>query len=185
MDAKVLYSRSTGTLYVLKSGGNLERLVIFGNSGSGKSTFAKAQSARLGCSHMDLDTVAWDTHADAPTRRSLAESASEIDCFVASAENWVVEGCYSDLLELAIAHATEIVFLNPGVEICVENARNRPWEPHKYSSPEAQDANLGMLIDWIRDYDQRSDEFSYSSHRQLYEKFQGKKREFKSNERNS
>ena len=27
----------------------------------------------------------------------------------------------------------------------------RPWEPHKYPSKEAQDANLALLIGWIRE----------------------------------
>lgn len=125
----------------------MKRIVIFGNSGSGKSTYAKDQSAILDCSHMDLDTVAWDSGAETPTRRSLEVSRLDILTFINSECSWVVEGCYADLLEIAMVHATEIIFLNPGTEACVENARNRPWEPHKYSSREAQDANLGMLID--------------------------------------
>ncbi|HAN26340.1 MAG TPA: shikimate kinase, partial [Haliea salexigens] len=91
--------------------------------------------------------------------------------------------CYADLLELAIPHATEIVFLNPGTETCIENARQRPWEPHKYASPAAQDANLAMLIAWIRDYEQRVDEFSYTAHRRLFDGFQRRKRELQSNAR--
>lgn len=163
----------------------MKRIVIFGNSGSGKSTLAKKLSAELSCSHLDLDTIAWEPHSDTPTRRSLAESATEIRTFTDSEEDWVVEGCYADLLEVAMSRATEIVFLNPGVETCIENARNRPWEPHKYSSPAAQDANLNMLVEWIRSYDKRMDEFSKLAHRRLFDEFKGYKRELNSNERGS
>ncbi len=161
----------------------MKRIVIFGNAGSGKSTYAKVQAAGLGCSYMDLDTVAWESDAETPTRRPLDVSRSEILKFIDSEKNWVVEGCYADLLEVALPHATETVFLNPGAETCVENARNRPWEPHKYSSPEAQNANLGMLVEWIREYNHRMDEFSYEAHRRLFEKFPGEKREYSSNGR--
>jgi len=43
---------------------------------------------------------------------------------------------------------------------------------------------LGMLIDWISQYNQRADTFSEQSHRALYEGFQGKKTMYISNERN-
>ena len=61
----------------------MNRIVIFGNSGSGKSTLAKEIAARCSCPHLDLDTVAWEVDCEAPTRRSLADSASELEPFLA------------------------------------------------------------------------------------------------------
>ena len=127
----------------------MHRIVIFGNSGSGKSTLAREKAGLLACPHLDLDTVAWEEECSAPTRRSLDDSRKLIDPFLKNNENWVIEGCYSDLLELVIPHCTEIAFLNPGIDICATNCRNRPWEPHKYDSPEEQDANLDMLLRWV------------------------------------
>lgn len=161
----------------------MKRTVFFGNSGSGKSTFAKAQSGLLNCAHMDLDTIAWAPNSDTPTRRSLSAARPDILEFIGEKQSWVIEGCYISLLEVATAHATQIVFLNPGIDVCVQNARSRPWEPHKYDSPEAQDANLEMLVSWIREYDQRTDDSSYSAHRTLFDSFAGPKQEFLSNER--
>ncbi len=161
----------------------MQRIVIFGNSGSGKSTFARQKSAELACPMMDLDTVAWDPEFETPTRRPLAASAPDIQDFINASPSWVVEGCYADLLALALPYATDVVFLNPGTETCIENARQRPWEPHKYSSPEAQDANLEMLIAWISDYEHRVDEFSYGAHRRLFDGFHGRKLELQSNAR--
>ena len=123
----------------------MHRVVIFGNSGSGKSTLAMARSASLGCPLLDLDTIAWEAGAETPTRRSLEASRRDIHDFVHSGEIWVIEGCYADLLELALPHATEIVFLNPGTETCIENARQRPWEPHKYASPGSGTTNSGWM----------------------------------------
>lgn len=159
------------------------KTVIFGNSGSGKSTYAKTLAEQTACPHLDLDSIAWDPTATTPTRRPLQDSAAQIDAFVQAADSWVVEGCYADLLALALPQATDLVFLNPGVDTCIANARNRPWEPHKYPSPEAQNANLDMLIDWIRDYTERDDEFSLAAHRRLFDGFAGRKREFTSNDR--
>jgi len=148
--------------------------VIFGNSGSGKSTLSKKLCSAEGLSHLDLDTLAW-VLTTPPERKPLAESNAEISKFINSNTGWVIEGCYTDLLEMAIPSSSELIFMNLPVELCVGNARNRPWEPHKYESKEAQDSNLNMLIDWIRQYSERNDMFSKASHTNLYERYSGKK----------
>ena len=90
---------------------------------------------------------------------------------------WVVEGCYADLLRGLSADADLLVFLNPGVEACVRHCRDRPFEPHKYDTAEAQDANLAMLIEWVRGYESRDGPMSLAGHRALFDAFEGEKRE--------
>ena len=158
----------------------MKRILIFGNSGSGKSTLAKALGELPGMMYLDLDTVAWKP--DQPgVREDEAVSKETLDTFAGSSENWVAEGCYSGLVSYLVPMATEMVFLNPGVKVCVENCRARPWEAHKYASKEEQDKNLEMLIDWVRDYEVRTDEFSLAAHRSLFDSFEGKKHELRSN----
>jgi adenylate kinase family enzyme len=159
----------------------MTRFVLLGNSGSGKSTLAAQLARASGLAHLDLDTLAW-LPTTTPRRRPLAESARDIAAFVDASEHWVIEGCYADLLELALPRCTRLVFLNPGIDACIANARSRPWEPHKYASKEAQDANFDMLIDWIRHYETRRDEFSLAAHRALFDGFTGDKRELISRE---
>jgi adenylate kinase family enzyme len=150
------------------------RIVIFGNSGAGKSTLAKRLAAESGLAHLDLDTLAWLPEMP-PRRAPPAESTASIEAFIAAHPAWVIEGCYSDLLAVAAARCTRMIFLDPGVDVCVANCRARPWEPHKYESKAAQDANLEMLCDWVRAYATRDDEFSSRSHRALFDAFTGDK----------
>ncbi len=158
------------------------KIVIFGNSGSGKSTYARELENEGGLGYLDLDTLAWQT--DAPTsRRPIADSLQDLESFMAENDTWVIEGCYSSLLGVAISQCSQLLFLNPGADQCAENCRARPWEPHKYASPEEQDKNLAMLIDWVRSYESRADEFSLQAHRQLYDTFDGAKIEYDSNTR--
>ncbi|MDH5377554.1 MAG: AAA family ATPase [Gammaproteobacteria bacterium] len=152
------------------------RVVLIGNSGAGKTTLAKKLQDEHLLSHLDLDTLAWQDTMP-PQRKPLSESKKQIDAFLGSTNNWVIEGCYADLVEMVLPVTTELVFLNPGVEQCIANCRARPWEPHKYESKEAQDANLEMLLDWVRQYYTREDEFSYVKHRALFDGFCGEKRE--------
>ena len=154
--------------------GALKKILIFGNSGSGKSTLAKKLCGAEGLSHLDLDTLAWKATTP-PERKSLNESELEIIRFIDANRGWVIEGCYADLLEIAQPFSNEMVFMNLPVESCIENARNRPWEPHKYQSKAAQDNNLAMLIDWIAQYSIRTDTFSEAAHKTLYEHYSGQK----------
>lgn len=155
------------------SSANIKKVIVFGNSGSGKSTLAKKLQDD-GLAHLDLDTIAW-LPGSPPTRRPIEDSKKRLDTFVAQNTSWVIEGCYSDLLALAALSATEAVFMNLDVELCIENARKRPWEAHKYPSKQAQDENLNMLIEWISQYPHRADTFSKSAHESLFADFEGTK----------
>lgn len=66
-------------------------------------------------------------------------------------------------------------FLDPGVEVCVRNCLARPWEPHKYDDPTEQEQRLAFLLDWVRGYETRDDEFSASRHRSIFAAFVGEK----------
>lgn len=157
------------------------KLLIMGNSASGKSTLALRLSRSLGVKHLDLDTLAWQADTSEPTRLALDESARAIEACVEGAEHWVVEGCYTDLLSLLGARASHLVFLDLPVETCLRNATQRPWEPHKYASAREQDENLPMLIRWIEQYDERVDVFSRREHRALFDRFTGVKTRLQSN----
>lgn len=159
----------------------MQRVLIFGNSGSGKSTLASRIAQEKQIAHLDLDTVAWKP-GQAGIRESLNISFAAVDAFTGQHSDWVIEGCYATLLEYTADTASEIIFLHPGVSACQENCRARPWEPHKYSSPAAQDKNLSMLLDWVAAYETRDDEFSLQQHQMLFDSFDGQKTELKSNQ---
>ena len=153
----------------------MRKVLVFGNSGSGKSTLAKKLSACNGLAHLDLDTLAW-LPISPPKRAPIEASRAIIEAFIDSNAGWVIEGCYSDLLSMAIGSSNEMIFLNLPVDRCIENAKNRPWEPHKYESKAEQDANLPMLTNWIAQYPTRNDVFSKSAHQKLYTEYGGNKR---------
>src|SRR5437870_444421 len=98
----------------------MRRIVVFGNSGSGKTTLARVLTSQYGLAHLDLDSLAWDSPG---RRRSLTESANTIRDFIHEHSEWVIEGCYGDLLEQVLPYASEVRFLNPGVEACIANCR--------------------------------------------------------------
>lgn len=152
----------------------MKRIVIFGNSGSGKSTLAQHLSEQYNLAHLDLDTLAWqDTQP--PNRQPIESSLIKINGFISQHAAWVIEGCYSDLIELILPKSNEMYFMNLPIEACIENAKARPWEPHKYASKAEQDKNLDMLLDWIAQYPVRNDTFSQQAHQAIFNEYRGSK----------
>jgi adenylate kinase family enzyme len=150
------------------------RVLVFGNSGSGKSTYAGARAMRDGIPHLDLDSIVWEPGQIAVQRPTDAIRQS-LDEFCSANDSWVIEGCYGDLVEAAAAICTELVFLNPGVEACTANNARRPWEPHKYASLEMQNSMLAALQTWAADYYTRHGSWSYDAHRRIFDRHSGKK----------
>ena len=162
----------------------MRKILIFGNSGSGKSTLAKRLSEETDLIYLDLDNFAW-CPINRTTRLSISQSKAKIEGFLAGKSGWVVEGCYVDLLALLKESANEIFFMNLSDDDCVVNAKQRPWEPHKYASKREQDDNLGMLVDWIRQYSIRMDEFSRTAHQAFFDGFEGVKTVYTSNQKSA
>lgn len=153
------------------------RIIIFGNSGSGKSTMARQLVGENNAALLSLDAIAWQRET---IRKPLDESIRELLTFIHAHPQWVIEGCYADLIAPALPFCTELRFLNPGTATCMANCRSRPWEPEKFNTAQAQQAMLDPLIAWVRQYDTRNDEFGHQRHRALFDSFTGPKVEYRS-----
>jgi adenylate kinase family enzyme len=153
------------------------RIAIVGNSGSGKSTLAKWLVDRSGVPFLDLDSVAWEP-GQVAVQRSESAAEEDVRAFCEASGDWVVEGCYANLVRVALSFEPHLLFLNPGEDRCVSNCRSRPWEPHKYSSKVEQDQRLSFLLSWVAEYYRRDGEMSLSAHAACFRAYLGPKHEF-------
>ncbi|HMF45539.1 MAG TPA: hypothetical protein VKE29_02595 [Candidatus Udaeobacter sp.] len=150
------------------------KVLVFGNSGSGKSTYAQSLATRESLAHLDLDSIVWEPRKIA-VQRSSESMAASLKSFIDSHPAWVIEGCYGELVRAASTHCTLLVFLNPGIDACLAHNLKRPWEPHKYASLELQNRMLGQRQKWVAEYYQRQDAWSYRFHREIFDAFTGPK----------
>ncbi len=157
------------------------RIVIFGNSGSGKSTAAREFAKQRNIPVLDLDTIVWEPNRIA-VRRSPEAIHAALREFSTTHASWVIEGCYGDLVKAVLEWEPELIFMNPGEEVCINNCRNRPWEPHKYASKAEQDTKLAFLLRWVSDYYHREDDMSLRYHRAIFDAYDGPKREIGNNQ---
>jgi adenylate kinase family enzyme len=150
------------------------KVLVFGNSGSGKTTYAHALAGREGVPHLELDTIVWEPGQIA-VQLSTESVAASLQGFIDSHPAWIIEGCYGELVRAASAQCTLLVFLNPGIDACLANNLKRLWEPHKYASLELQNNMLSQLQEWVAGYYQRKDAWSYRIHREIFDAFTGPK----------
>jgi len=150
------------------------QVAIVGNSGSGKSTLARRLAADTSIPVLDLDTIAWEPGQIA-VPRDPGEAAADVRNFCQATEDWIVEGCYANLIEAALLSGPQLLVLDPGIDQCTENCRSRPWEPRKYSSKEEQDEHLAFLLKWVAEYYSRADDMSLSAHKRVYKEYGGTK----------
>jgi len=151
------------------------RIVILGNAGSGKSTLAKSLARTQAMPSLDLDTLVWEADQVAVQRPDELVFA-DLAQFCRESDAWVIDGCYGDLVEAALAHGPLLIFLEPGQDVCVANCRARPWEPHKYRSKEEQDDHLEHLLGWVRSYYDLDGSMSLAGHRAVFDAYAGPKR---------
>jgi len=153
------------------------RIAIIGNSGSGKSTLAAEIARMRAIASLDLDTVAWEP-GQVAVPRDPAIARADLAAFCAAHGAWVVEGCYAGLVRELLAYRPQLLFLDPGVDVCLTHCRSRPWEPHKYKSKVEQDEKLAFLLSWVRDYYTRDGELSLRAHQSLFDGYDGPKQKF-------
>jgi adenylate kinase family enzyme len=133
----------------------------------GKSTLAQAIAHERGWPILDLDAVAWERQKVAVARDAGA-AREDVARFCADHTDWIVEGCYGDLIAEALHYSPLLIFMDPGLEQCLANCRRRPWEAHKFRSKAEQDEKLAALLTWVRDYYVRGGSMSLDAHEALF-----------------
>lgn len=123
---------------------------------------------------IDLDEVYW-----LPDQPGVARPSEDSEVILRERlqdlSGWIIEGCYETLIESIADLEPTLLWLEPGEEACLTHCRERPWEPHKYPSKQAQDANLQMLLDWVSDYYRRDGAMSFKAHEALFNTWTGEK----------
>lgn len=88
----------------------MNRISIVGNSGSGKSTMARALAARLGCPALELDAV---FHQPNWTPLPTEDFRARVGEFMSSSSQWIVEGNYPAVLSDVWAAADTVIWMSP------------------------------------------------------------------------
>jgi adenylate kinase family enzyme len=93
----------------------MQRIAIVGAAGSRKSTFALQLGEALDLPVIHLDTLFWQPG----WRESLPEEWNEHVGELVRGARWILDGTYSDTLDLRLAAADAVIFLDASRWTCL------------------------------------------------------------------
>ncbi len=99
----------------------MQRIVVVGTTGTGKTILAQELSKRLGIPHVELDALYWEPHWIEPTVEVFREKVSR----AVSGEAWVVDGNYSKVRDLVWPRADTIVWLDLSLPVILRRLARR------------------------------------------------------------
>ncbi|RSH77007.1 uncharacterized protein EHS24_003948 [Apiotrichum porosum] len=91
----------------------LRRVSVIGNSGAGKSTFARKLALKLDVPHLELDAINWQPGWTQLSRDDFRAAVSSHLESTQYAAGWVVDGNYGKGQDLVWDAADTIVWLDP------------------------------------------------------------------------
>jgi adenylate kinase family enzyme len=86
----------------------MQRIVIVGTTGSGKTTLAKQVSTRLHIPHIELDSLQWQPNWTYLPAEQLREKTIQ----VTTANTWVADGNYSRVRDIIWSRADTLIWLD-------------------------------------------------------------------------
>lgn len=131
----------------------MNRIMVIGCPGSGKSTFSRALHKITGIPLFHLDMMYWNpdrTTVDKTVfRRRLAD--------VMQKSEWIIDGNYGSTIELRLQACDTVIFLDYPLDICLDGIMERrgkarsdmPWI-------EAEDEEDSDFIAFIKDFREKS-----------------------------
>jgi adenylate kinase family enzyme len=99
----------------------MQRVLVMGSGGAGKSTFARGLAERTGLPLVHLDALYWRAGWVEPEREAWARTVEGL----LGEARWILDGNYGGTMERRMEACDTVVFLDPPRTLCL---RTRPHE---------------------------------------------------------
>lgn len=147
----------------------MNKILIIGNSGSGKTWLGKRLANTLHQEAISLDSIVWEP-GGYNQKRSQETVSAELH-HLANKEMWIVEGVFGALAETLLPYADVLIFLDMPWDICKTSLLERGSESAKQHDKARAEQNFNALIQWASEYDIRQSKNSHRFHQQLFTRF--------------
>lgn len=125
----------------------MNRIIVIGCPGSGKSVFSRALSAKTGIPLFHLDRMYWQEDRTAVDRAVFLKRLRE----ALSGERWIIDGNYGSTMEMRMNACDTVFFLDYPRDVCLAGVRSRQGKPRS-DMPWTEVGEDSEFIRFIEDY---------------------------------
>lgn len=101
-----------------------QRIVIIGNSATGKTTMARELALKLNCTHIERDALQWEAGWQKATDEAFRAKVTD----AVQAERWVADGNFSRLRDTVWGHADTLIWLDYPLWFILWRLTRRSWQ---------------------------------------------------------
>lgn len=130
----------------------MNRILVIGCPGAGKTYFAKALSKIIGIPVIHMDNLYWNKDKTSVSKEELENKLSPY----LKEDKWIIDGNYHDTLKQRLEYATDVFFLNMPRETCIEGILQRIDQPRDDIPWVETKKDAIDLIEWTIDYEDRT-----------------------------
>lgn len=130
----------------------MEKVVIIGCPGSGKSTFGRKLKSIIGLPLYHLDMMFWNEDRTTVSKEVFIKRLQE----VMSTSEWIIDGNYGSTMEMRIKECDTIFFLDYPTEVCIEGIELRRGQARSDMPWVENDNTDEEFIDFINSYNSES-----------------------------
>lgn len=125
----------------------MQRVLVIGSPGAGKSTLSHALAARTGLPLFHLDKLFW---LPGWVERDRDEGRAEL-AKVLAGERWIIDGNYGSTMPMRVARADTVVWLDYPTWLCLGRVFKRWWQYRGTARPDMtedcpENLNLEFLL---------------------------------------
>lgn len=132
----------------------MNRILVIGCPGAGKTYFAKALGKIIGLPVVHMDNLYWHKDKTSISKEELEEKLLPY----LKEDKWIIDGNYHDTLKQRLEYATDVFFLNMPRETCIEGILERIDQPRDDIPWIETKKDAISLIEWTIDYESRTKE---------------------------
>ena len=126
----------------------MNRIIVVGSPGSGKSFLSTELSKTLNIPLYHLDNIWWNKDKTHISREKFDAKLKEI----INSDRWIIDGDYSRTYSLRMEKADTIIFLDYPLDVCIQGSKSRigikrddiPWIENKSDNLEL----IEYIVKW-------------------------------------
>ena len=128
----------------------MQRIIVIGCPGSGKSRLSRALHNKTGIPLYHLDMMYWNADKTTVEKSVFLERLSA----VLEKDAWIIDGNYGSTMELRMAACDTVIFLDYPLEVCLDGIKERRGKPRS-DMPWVETEEDAEFVEFIKNYNEQ------------------------------